>query len=151
MHSVVKERLEEYLGGELAPSVLHQIEAHLKVCEDCREEVKSMQEMRQLFSSLRAEEEVSPSAGFYVRVLEQAGARQQAPGFSGLFDLDFAFGRRLVFASLLLLAVLGSYLVSRETDYSSGPSAEAVMAQDTSSPTTTDRDHMLLTLTSYEP
>jgi len=26
-----------------------------------------------------------------------------------------------------------------------------VMAQDTSLPSTTDRDHMLLTLTSYEP
>jgi predicted anti-sigma-YlaC factor YlaD len=151
MHSVVKERLEEYLGGALAPAALHQIEAHLNACKDCREEVTSMQEVRQLFSSLRAEDAVTPSAGFYVRVLEQVGAEQRELSFASLFALDFAFGRRLVFASLLTLAVLGSYLVSRETNYSPGPSPEAVMAQDSSSPTATDRDHMLVALTSYEP
>jgi hypothetical protein len=62
---------------------------------------------------------------------------------------DFAFGRRVVFASLLTLAVLGTVLVSRETSYSPAPTTpEAVMANDQGSPTA---DRMLVTLTAYEP
>jgi len=57
-----------------------------------------------------------------------------------------------VFASLLTLAVLGSYLISRETAYPSGPSPEAVMAQQElpafdSAPAP---DNMLVSLTAYE-
>jgi len=152
MHSVVMEHLEEYLAGALNPAAQREIEAHLNTCESCREEVQGMQEVGQLFRSLQTEPEEAPtpSLGFYARVLQTARS-QSAPGFASLFALDFAFGRRLVFASLLTLAVLGSYLVSRETDYNAGPSPEAVMAQDNSSPAAADRDRMLVTLTSYEP
>ena len=151
MHSVVMESLEEYLSGALAPAARRDIEAHLNGCIHCRDEVRGMQEIGRLFSSLRCEEELYPSPGFYARVVRQAEARQSVPTFSSLFALDFAFGRRLVFASLLTLAVLGSYLVSRETDYMAGPSPEMVMATGSSLPDTGDREQMLVTLTSYEP
>jgi hypothetical protein len=53
------------------------------------------------------------------------------------------------------LAVLGSYLVTRETEYASGPpNPEAVMAiEQAPAPVApgADRDRMLVTLTSYEP
>ena len=62
-----------------------------------------------------------PAPGFYARVMQQVGQRQAVPSFAGFFALDFAFGRRLVFASLLTLAVLGSYLVSYESEYPTGP------------------------------
>ncbi len=111
-----------------------------------------MREISALFTSLQPAEVVEPSPGFTARVMQQVGERP-APSVWSLFSLDFAFGRRVVFASLLTLAVLGSYLVTRETEYASGPpSPEAVMAQDQSAPNPgPDRDHMLVTLASYEP
>ena len=71
---------------------------------------------------------------------------------AGFLALDFVFGRRLVFASLMMLAVMGTYLVSREVEYRAGPSPEAVMAQQElpafdSAPAP---DNMLVTLTAYE-
>ena len=149
MHSVVMESLEEYLSGVLAPAARRVIEAHLDACPECREEVRGMEDIAQLFVSLRADEPISPSLGFYAGVIRQVEAQRPAPTLSSLFALDFTFGRRLVFASLLTLAVLGSYFVSRETDYSAGPSPESVMAQDHSS-SGPDRDRMLVTLTSYD-
>ena len=66
--------------------------------------------------------------------------------------MNLAFGRRLVFASLLTLAVLGGYLVSRETQYTAGPSPEAILAQQNSPAfdTASAEDNMLVTLTAYE-
>ena len=105
-----------------------------------------MLEMSGLFATLRPTEAIAAPMGFYARVIAQV-SRPQVPSFWSLFSLDAAFGRRVVFASLLTLAVLGSFLVSRETGYSPGPaSPEAVMAEHN-----TNRDAMLVTLTSYEP
>ena len=67
--------------------------------------------------------------------------------------MDFAFGRRLVFASLLTLAAAGSFLVVRESRVPSGGiSPGAVMAQQNSPGFDSDHapDNMLVTLTAYE-
>jgi hypothetical protein len=74
------------------------------------------------------------------------------PALANLLGLDLAFGRRLVFACLLTLAVLGSYLVSRETGSPAGPSPEAIMAQQESPAfeTAPAPDNMLVTLTTYD-
>jgi anti-sigma factor RsiW len=144
--------LEEFLAGTLKPEVQRDIEAHLLTCGACREEVASMQEISVFFRSLEAPEEVHPSPGFYAQVKRRVGDRQAVPAFAGFFALDFAFGRRLVFASLITLAVLGSYLVSTETDYPTGLSPAAVMAQQDSPAFDSARgqDNMLVTMT-YEP
>jgi anti-sigma factor RsiW len=153
MHAVLIESLEEYLAGRLRPAAQREIEAHLSACELCREELRSMQEISQFFASLRPDELVDPRPGFYAGVVAQIGGRKAAaPSFANFFALDFAFGRRLVFASLLTLAVLGSYLVSRESAYSPGVSPESVMAQQElpafdSAPAP---DNMLVMLTAYE-
>ena len=105
-----------------------------------------MLDISSLFESLRPAEEIAPSAGFCALVMQQVG-NSKTPSFWSLFSLDAAFGRRVVFASLLTLAVFGSFLVSRETGYGPGPSTpEAVMAEHN-----TNRDAMLVTLASYEP
>lgn len=151
MHAVVMDSLEEYLSGALEPAAKRSIEAHLSTCNACREEVRGMQDVSQLFVSFRAEEEVEASAGFFAAVMQQVEAQRPAPTFSSLFALDFVFGRRLVFASLMMLAVLGTYLVSREVEYPAGPSAEAVMAQeDSPAIDAAPADNMLVTLTAYE-
>ena len=149
MHSVVTESLEGYLAGTLPAADRREIEAHLNTCTGCREEVNSMREIDLLFATLRGSEEFNPSPGFYAGIIRRVEVENR-PGIAGFFSFDFAFGRRLVFASLMTLAVLGSYLVSRETDYSAGPSPEAVMAMDNSTPAPAARDRMLVTLASYD-
>ena len=152
MHSVVMESLEEYLSGTLKPAVLRDIEAHLSNCETCRQEVAGMQQVSQWFGAFRVEEELAPAPGFYAQAMRQVGHRQVVPSFAGFFALDFAFGRRLVFASLVTLAVLGSYLVAYESAYPTGLAPETVMAQQDSPAYDSARaqENMLATMTSYE-
>ena len=153
MHAVVMESLEEYLSGTLTPAALREIEAHLNGCEMCRQEVAGMQEVSDMFGAFRVADPIVPAPGFYAKVMREVGQRQRLPAFAGFFALDFAFGRRLVLASLLMLAALGTYLVTYESGYPSGMSPETVMAQQESPAYENARsqDNMLATLTSYEP
>ena len=152
MHAVLMESLEEYLAGALEPATQRKIEAHLSTCKLCREEIHGMQDVSQLFVSLRSEEVVEPALGFSARVLAQVNERKAAPALANIFGLNLAWGRRLIFASLLTLAVLGSYLVLGESGYTAGPSPEAVMAQQESPAfdSAPAQDNMLVTLTTYE-
>jgi len=146
MHQAIVDSLEDYIGGLLTPAAQRDFDAHLETCEECRRDVNGMLEVSSLFESLRPAEEIAPPAGFCARVMQQVG-KSQTPSFWSLFSLGASFGRRVVFASLLTLAIFGSFLVSRETGYAPGPSTpEAVMAEHN-----TNRDAMLVTLASYEP
>ncbi len=112
-----------------------------------------MREISGLFDCLQSDETVEPSLGFYAGVMRQVRNRPAVPAFGGLFGLDFAFGRRLVFASLITLAALGSFLVAREKQTFAAPPSEVVMA-DESSPvfeSAPAQDKMLITLAAYEP
>jgi anti-sigma factor RsiW len=143
--------LEEYLAGTLEPAAQRKIEAHLGSCETCIEELASMQELSRLFGSLRSEDVVQPAPGFFARVMRQVGEREAVPSFWNVFALDLAF-RRLVFASLVTLAILGTYLVSREARYPAGPSPAAIMAEQNSPAfdSAPAQENMLVTLTAYE-
>lgn len=152
MHAVVMESLEDYLSGTLEPEVERSVEAHLRACSSCREEIHGMQEVSTLFTGLRPAAAVEPSAGFYARVMQQVEAVRPAPSFASLFTLDFAFGRRLVFGSLMTLAILGTYLVSHESLDPGGLTPEAIMAQEETPAFYSAPAHvnMLVTLAAYE-
>jgi anti-sigma factor RsiW len=152
MHAAVMESLEDYLAGSLDPAERQRIESHLKQCEMCREEVAAMEEASLLFGELRNGAAFGPNPGFYAGVMQRVEQSRPAPSLGSLFAFDLAFGRRLVFACLLTLAVLGSYLISRETSYSGSPSPVAVMAQQDSPAfgSAPGHDAMLVTLTAYE-
>jgi len=148
------ESLEEYLSGTLKPETRRDIEAHLSICEPCRQEVAGMREISGLFGSLTEEEALEPAPGFYARVMREVGDRKPTSAFAGLFSLEFALARRLVFASLLMLAALGTLLISREGEFpGGGPTPEAVMAQQESPQfeSAPAYEAMLATLTAYEP
>ena len=148
MHAVIINDLEEYLSGSLPLSVRHRFEAHLETCAKCRLEVDEMRESTELLASLKAAGEVEPSPSFVAQVMQDVAAGRQAPSFWSPFR-DFDFGRRVVFASLLTLAVLGTVLVSREETYAPEPSTpEAVMADGAGAP---NSDQMLVALANYEP
>ena len=152
MHAVVMESLEEYLAGLLEPAARRDMDVHISSCPTCREEVRSMQEISQLFRSFESEVVLEPDAVFCARVMEQTCARRAESFLAGIFWFDPAFARRLAFTALLLLAVMGSYLISRDQAYSVGPSPEAIMAQENSPvlDSAPAPDNMLITLTAYE-
>ena len=152
MHAVVMDSLEDYLSGTLKPADWQAVDTHLSTCQACREEIHGIEDVSQLFVSLKSEEILEPSPGFCAGVMRRVEEQATVPSLAGMFSLDFAFGRRLVFASLLTLAVLGSYLVSRETDYPVGQSPEAILAQEDSPAFSSGpaQDNMLVTLTAYE-
>jgi anti-sigma factor RsiW len=152
MHAVVMASLEEYLTGTVGPAAERAIEAHLSTCGTCREELNGMLEVSHLFVSLRSEEVVEPAPGFCAGVMQQVAGLKPTPTFAGLFALDFAFGRRLVFASLLTLAILGGFLATREAKYPFGPSPDTVMAQQEAPAfdSAAAQDNMLATMTAYE-
>jgi anti-sigma factor RsiW len=134
MHAVVVDSLEEYLSGTLEPAEQRKIEQHLSTCQMCGEEIRAMQDVSELFVAFQPEEVLEPSPVFYASVMRQVSEQQEesSSSFAGLFSLDFAFGRRLVFASLMVLALMGSFLLSRESGNPTGPSPVSVMAQENS-------------------
>ena len=164
MHAVMKESLEEYLSGSLDRAEERTVEAHLEVCQKCRNELGGMQAISRMFGSLGsaaasasataalAEDAVAPSPGFYARVMQELEVRKSAPSFFGVFALDFAFGRRLLVSSMVTLVVVGGLLVTREAGYSGGPSPDSILAQQDSPgfDSASGSDTMLATLTSYE-
>jgi len=145
MHQVILDRLEEYLSG--SPSS-REFTAHLASCEECRAEVQEMKEFSGALSALRAPEEVTASPGFYARVSQRVDAQRPRSLWRWVW-LEPAFGKRVAFASLVTLAILGSYLITRETEYSAGPpKPETIMAQQSPAD---NPDMILATLASYEP
>ena len=153
MHAVVMDSLEEYLSGTLEPADRRLIDSHLSACRMCREEVHGMQEVSQLFGTLKTDEVVEPRLGFYARVVRQVEQEEAASAPSGWLAANLAFGRRLVFACLITLAIMGTYLISHESAYHApGPSPEAILAQENSPgfASAPAQDNMLITLTAYE-
>jgi anti-sigma factor RsiW len=147
MHAVIIDDLEGYLSGHLPPWALDRFEAHLETCGQCRLEVDEIRESAGMLACLKPAGAVAPPPSFVAQVMRTA-AEWPAPSFWTVFG-DFAFGRRVVFASLLALAVLGTVLVSREQAYAPNPTTpEAVMADAAGSP---NADQMLATLANYEP
>jgi len=151
MHAVVKESLEEYLSGLLAPAACRRIETHLHDCAACRAEAGSFADVSRLFGALR-NEAYEPAPGFYNRVVARIEAGNAAPSFAWFFAFDLTFARRLAFSCMLTLAVLGSVLVSREVTYRGNFTPDAVLSQDSAaaSAAAPAQDNMLLTLTAYE-
>ncbi len=148
MHDVVVNELEEHLTGKASPA----FHGHLASCRECREEVESIAGVSELFGELRPDSlnALEPSPFFFTRVAAGIVEHQNKDHW-GLLAPGAAFFRRIAFASLLVLACLGSYLVMRE-DKMAGTDAATIMAQhDVSADhaASTDRDLMLVTLASY--
>ena len=149
MHREIQDGLEDFLAGTADPNGRVRIESHLRECTECRQEVEAMSEMSGLFSTLRSPDPPQPAPGFYARVNKLIEEQQPAPFWAAA--LEPFFGKRLALASLLLLATLGTVLVSRETqEYAVGPSPEMILADEKEAPAPAiDRDQMLYTLASH--
>ncbi len=157
MHDVVIDGLERHLSGGATQAFY----AHLDACPECRSAISEMETVSALFAEFRSGEGTAagiapePRLGFYNRVAARIVDEQRREAW-GLFSPGAVFFRRIAFASLLLLAGLGSFLVSREASFASEPAnaqdAVAIMAEHntgTEHADTADRDRMMVTLANY--
>jgi hypothetical protein len=161
IHDIVLDELEMHLsGGGVFKKASRAFYTHLDECADCRAEVARMDDLSVLLRELRFDPEdaaegatdgvAQPSLGFYNRVRNQILEKQQKERW-GLFSPGAVFFRRIAFASLLLLAGLGSFLVTRESGLD-GTDAASIMAQHdpvANHPESSDRDRMLVTLATW--
>jgi len=149
MHNIVIEEMERHLAGRASVAFYD----HLADCEECRRETGIMRETSELLRAFRANPEEAPGAppGFYGRVA--AGiVRQQSSSGWGIFAPNAVFFRRVAFASLLLLAGFGSYLVTNEPEFSVNDATAIIARQsaaDGSAATSDQRDRILLTLANW--
>src|SRR5579863_4709664 len=169
MHDIVVDELERHLsGGGVYKNASRAFYAHLDACAGCRAEVAEMDDLSMLLRELRYDADNAagraagngsayteqdlpqPSLGFYSRIRYRILEKQQKEAW-GLFSPEAAFFRRIAFASLLLLAGFGSFLVTRESSFS-GMDAAAIMAQHDPAADhseASDRDRMLVTLATW--
>ena len=157
MHEIVIDELETHLSGAgVYRNASRAFYAHLDGCVACRAEVAGMESLSVLLQELKVspadgpESNFEPSLGFYSRVRDQIIEKQEKEAW-GLFSPGAAFFRRVAFASLLLLAGLGSFLVTRESSFG-GTDAASIMAQHdpvAAHSESADRDRMLVTLATY--
>jgi hypothetical protein len=148
MHDSAMNELERHFSGD-APQSFYD---HLAACPECRSEVAAMDEFSLALREFKAVPNEVPAArlGFSNRVVAEIFEQHQKEAW-GLFSPGAAFFRRIAFASLLVLASLGSFLVTRENG-AGGTDAAAIMAQH-GAPAGQgeggDRDQILVTLASY--
>jgi anti-sigma factor RsiW len=110
MHDVIRNGLEGFLSGRLAPERLADFHGHFAECTRCREMVTAFEEQSSLIRSLHiSEEEAAPAAGFYARVMERIDAQRPISLWSVF--LQPLFARRVMYASLALFLFLGSSIL----------------------------------------
>ncbi len=163
MHQPVRDNLEDHLRGfekDYAKPVPAGMREHLDACEDCMAELKAFEDHATALRSLRAAAE--PRAGFYARVMNRIDETRAKASIWSAF-LEPAFARRIVYASVALVLLLGTYLVSSGMNdtaiqQSQQPTLAVTQQQDqrTADPdfengsVTQQRDAVLVNLASYQ-
>lgn len=89
-----------------------QLQSHLAVCGVCAAKVREMRMFTEALRLLRVPDSIEPDPGFYARVIGRI-EEENRQSVWGLF-LSSSLSKRLVYASLTLAAVFGSYVVAHE-------------------------------------
>ena len=155
MHGFIREELENLVASDQTKADCRELAEHLDVCSECSAELKCMRHHAELLKTLRANEELEPSPGFYARVLQRIEERTKDSIWA--FFIYSPFGKRLVYASLTLAVLLGTYVVSRESGdghLNASDSTAVVQQADEETPVTGNqsqqRDAVLVNFASYE-
>ena len=108
MDPYLKDRLEEYLAGDLAGDELTRFEAKLEQAPEAADLLLRFGETSSLFQAIRADADETPALdpAFYARVNQQIEEEKEIP-FWAVFTQPFML-KRLAFASLMWLFALGS-------------------------------------------
>jgi hypothetical protein len=155
-HKILVEQFENYLAGKASEEFLD----HLAACRACRTEIGAMENIAEALRSAfdgtlrhpdpETDNALQPPLGFYNRVAGRIIREERSEAW-GLFSPGVAFFRRIAFASLLLLAGLGTFLVTSETADAGADPASIIAQHDVSSvhSESSDRDRLLVTLATY--
>lgn len=112
MHGSMRDDLEDLLASRGAAGEQHGAVKHLSSCAECASELASMKTQSELLKLLRAPEGIEPDPGFYVRVLQRIERRAKDSIWAAFIYSPFA--KRLMYASLTLAVMLGTYVVTQE-------------------------------------
>jgi anti-sigma factor RsiW len=111
MDSFLRDILEDYLSGNLSRARKQELESHLARHPEAAEQLEEFRRTSLLLAELRPPEDAPrPEANLYARVLQCIEQQRDQPFW--MFFLQPLFVRRLAFASLMWLALVGSYVVS---------------------------------------
>ncbi len=153
MQQPIRERLEDYLSG-MDEQDRREFEALLAEDGESREQFEEMRRHSDLLQVLRAPEETDQAPGFYARVLDCIESERPV----SMWDvfLQPLFAKRVAYASLAMLLVLGFLTVTAETEadvFASLP--EVILSEDPVSPDLgvdqqRDRNVVLVNLATYE-
>ena len=151
MHEPLKGRIEDYLDGAHLPDV----EQHLAHCQSCNAEAAEMKKQSELFSLLKATEEIVPDAAFYARLMNRIET-QAKPSIWNIFG-ESVFAKRLAYASLTFVVLLGTYFVSSTAyDQPLANSSPEMLMSDDPQPTEVgidpqkDREAILVNLATFQ-
>lgn len=152
MHQPIREGLEAHLAGKADT----QFNAHLAACKSCRIEVIAIERQNDMLRLLRPGEPLAsmePGPGFYARVMDRIEAqRRQSMWYAFLEPL---FAKRLVYATLALLLLLSSVLITAPSgEIASASAPEEILAEEEIHQVSLvdqqkDRDAVLIHLASY--
>lgn len=154
MHQPIQDHVEEYMNDPGDRKISPEFHAHLGNCGSCAQEVEAFQAQRLSLHSLRAPANAEPNPGFYARVLNRIEV-QTPDSFLAVF-LEPAFGRRLAFACLTLVVLMGTYLAKTEPGSDLAKPSGVVISQkpaagfEDGTVNTRQRDAVLVNLASYQ-
>ena len=106
MRDTWRDRLSEYLDGDLAAGERVELEAHLVDCAECRDTVD---QLRAVVAKASALEDRLPASDLWSGVAERIGAHQSLE--SGVVSIEKRRARRRVTVSIPQLAAAGFVLV----------------------------------------
>lgn len=137
MHGSIRNRLEDLLGADR--STEHKDTSdHLSGCLACKAEIEKMRAQSEMLRVLRAPEEIEPSGGFYARVLQRIEEQARESVWAAFIYSRFA--DRLLYASLTVALVLGSYVIAHERE--DGHFGNGMMADNVQIDTPVNGDQM---------
>jgi predicted anti-sigma-YlaC factor YlaD len=152
MHEPLKGRIEDYLhGGDHLPDV----EQHLAHCQSCSAEASQMKKQVEMLRLLKSPGEIVPDAAFYARLMNRIET-QAKPSIWNIFG-ESIFAKRLAYASITFVVLLGTYFVSSTTNDQqlANSSPEMLMSIDphpmeVGVDPQKDREAILVNLTTYQ-
>jgi anti-sigma factor RsiW len=113
MDERIRRRLEDYLSGSLPAGTDLSFDRALEARPEAREELRLFAEQSEAIRvSLRAPEGIGPAPGFYARVMARVEEESRASVWS-LFT--GVFGQRLIFATSMLVVLLGVALMGTDS------------------------------------
>ena len=113
MHGSIQDRLEDLLATRGVAASDKRLVHHLSTCQECSSELNAMKAQSELLTSLRPPAAAQPTPGFYGRVMQRIEESARESIWAAFIYSPFS--KRVMYASLTLALMLGTYVVAHES------------------------------------